>query len=309
MARVDSVLVARPRVPLFKMTNSRREALAALGFLAPNLVGFLALMLGPTVFSFTMGFMNWGGLGLPQWIGLQNYVRLVKDPLFIKAVSNTALYTLEFVPLVLIFSTALALLFNRRARGTSFVRMLCFVPIITDMISVSFAWTWIYHLRFGVLNYFLGLVGVPPQAWLGDVKWALFSLVVLSVWRWMGYYAVIILAGLQGVPDVLYEAAKIDGVSRWQSFMYITLPLISPTLFFVMTTAIMSSFQVFEQMWVMTKGGPMNSTISIAMFLYKQGFQFLKMGYASAVAWMLFFMIFGVTVVNWIARKRWVYEG
>ena len=209
----------------------------------------------------------------------------------------------------MIFATGLAVLFNRKTRGTSFVRVLCFIPIITDMISVSFAWTWIYHLRFGVLNYFLSFFGIPPQAWLGDIKWALFALVVLSVWRWMGYYAVIILAGLQGVPESLYEAAKIDGVNQWQSFAHITLPLISPTLFFVMTTAIMSSFQVFEQMWVMTKGGPLDSTISIAMFLYQQGFQFLKMGYASAVAWALFFMIFGVTVINWFVRKRWVYEG
>jgi multiple sugar transport system permease protein len=309
MAQVTALPAQRVRPARFRLTNAQRETLAALGFLAPNLLGFLLLMLGPTVFSFGMGFMKWGGLDLPKWIGLENYTRLLHDPIFLKAVHNTALYTLEFVPLVMIFATGLAVLFNRKTRGTAFVRVLCFIPIITDMISVSFAWTWIYHLRFGVLNYFLSFFGIPPQAWLGDIKWALFALVVLSVWRWMGYYAVIILAGLQGVPESLYEAAKIDGVTQWQSFAHITLPLISPTLFFVMTTAIMSSFQVFEQMWVMTKGGPLDSTISIAMFLYQQGFQFLKMGYASAVAWALFFIIFGVTVINWFVRKRWVYEG
>jgi multiple sugar transport system permease protein len=203
---------------------------------------------------------------------------------------------------------ALALLFNRKARGTSFVRLFFFLPFITDMVSISFVWMFIFHLRFGILNYTLEFLGLPGQAWLGDVKWALFSLVILSVWRWMGYYAVIILAGLQGVPASLYEAAAIDGANRWQSFYKITLPLISPAIFFVMTTAIISSFQVFEQMYVMTQGGPQDSTISIAMFLYQQGFLFLRMGYASAVAWVLFFIILLVTLFNWNVRKRWVYE-
>ena len=166
----------------------------------------------------------------------------------------------------------------------------------------------IYHLRFGILNFFLGMFDIPPQAWLGDTKWAMFSLVILSVWRWMGYYAIIILAGLQGVPQSLYEAATIDGANRWQSFFRITLPLISPAVFFVTTTAIISSFQVFEQMYVMTEGGPQDSTISIAMFLYQQGFLFLKMGYASSVAWVLFFLIFIITVVNWTSRRYWVFE-
>jgi multiple sugar transport system permease protein len=177
------------------------------------------------------------------------------------------------------------------------------------MVSVSLVWTWIYHFRFGVLNYLLGLVGIPPQAWLGDKNLALFSLVILSVWRWTGYYAIIILAGLQGVPNDLYEAARIDGANRWQSFTRITLPLISPAIFFVITIAMMSSFQVFEQMWVMTRGGPEDATISIAMFLYVEGFKFLNMGYASAVAWVLFLIIFTLTVLNWRLRGRWVHEG
>jgi multiple sugar transport system permease protein len=307
---VPKLTVTRQAKPqLLKLTNRQREILAAVGFLTPNLLAFLLLTLGPTVFSLVMGFTNWSGLSTPKWIGLGNYAKLIKDALFLKSVNNTLIYTAEFVPIVLVFSAALALLFNRKAPGTSVVRVLCFLPIMTDMISVSFSWMGIYHLRLGVLNYFLGLFGIPPQAWLGDIKWAMFSLVVLSVWRWMGYYAVIVLAALQGVPGALYEAAIIDGANRWQLFTRITLPLISPTIFFVMTTAIMSSFQVFEQMYVMTEGGPLDSTISIAMFLYQRGFLFLKMGYASAVAWMLFFMIFGATVINWNVRRRWVFEG
>jgi multiple sugar transport system permease protein len=292
----------------FKMTKSKREALAAIGFLAPNLLAFLLVTLGPTIFSFVVGFTTWNGLGLPRWTGLQNYMRLVNDPLFLKALRNTALYTVEFVPLVVVCSVGLALLFNRRTYGTSAVRLFFFLPFVTDMISISFVWMFIYHLRFGILNYFLGFLNIPPQAWLGDPRWAMFAIVILSVWRWMGYYAVIILAGLQGVPSALYEAATIDGANRWQSFSKITLPLISPAIFFVVVTAIISSFQVFEQMYIMTRGGPQDSTISIAMFLYQQGFLFLRMGYASAVAWVLFFLIFAVTVINWNVRKRWVFE-
>jgi len=212
------------------------------------------------------------------------------------------------VVLVGITSTALAVLLNRKALGTPIARFLWFLPIVTDMVSVSLVWTWLYHFRFGVFNQLLGLFGIPPHAWLGDKNLALISLVILSVWRWTGYYAIIILAGLQGVPRDLYEAATIDGANRWQSFARITLPLITPALFFVIVISMMSSFQVFEQMWVMTKGGPEDATISIAMFLYIEGFQFLNMGYASAVAWVLFLIIFVLTVMNWKARSRWVFE-
>ena len=294
--------------PSLRLRQSQREALVALAFLLPNLLLFLCITLGPTLFSFVVGFTSWNGLGIPRWNGLQNYARLATDTLFLKSLTNTALYTLQFVPLVIICSVGLAVLFNRKARGTSLVRLFFFLPFITDMVSISFVWMFIFHLRFGILNYALGLLGIPAQAWLGDTKWALFSLVILSVWRWMGYYAVIILAGLQGVPASLYEAAAIDGANRWQSFYKITLPLISPAIFFVMTTAIIASFQVFEQMYVMTEGGPQDSTISIAMFLYQQGFLFLRMGYASSVAWVLFFIILIVTLFNWNVRKRWVYE-
>lgn len=306
---MTDVAAVRPKSsPRRPMTNARRETWVALGFLAPNLIGFVLLSLGPIVFSLIISLTDWGGLKVPSFIGVDNYLRLLNDPIFLRAARNTLLFTAMFVPLALVSAVALALLFDRKVRGTSVVRLLCFMPIITDMISVSFIWTWIYHLRFGVLNYVLGLVGIPPQAWLGDARWALFSLVVLSVWRWAGYYAVIILAALQGVPTPLQEAARIDGAGSWQVFGRITLPLITPAIFFVVVNSIISSLQVFEQMFVMTKGGPSDSTISIAMFLYQQGFLFLRMGYASSVAWVMFIGIFAFTFINWLLRRRWVYE-
>jgi multiple sugar transport system permease protein len=285
------------------------ETLVALGFLAPGLIMFLVFTLGPAVFSFFVGFTSWDGLSDPIWIGLDNYIRLATDPLFLKSVWNTTAFTVMFVIIVAITSTALAILLNRRAFGTPVIRFLWVLPFVTDMISVSMVWTWLYQLRFGIINYLLGLVGIPAQSWLGDPRLAMFSLVILSVWRWTGYYAIIILAGLQNVPKDLYEAAVIDGATKWQATLRITLPMVSPTIFFVVVTAMMSSFQVFEQMWVMTKGGPNDATISVAMFLYIQGFQFLNMGYASAVAWVLFMIILVLTILNWKVRSRWVFEG
>lgn len=306
---MTDVVVNRTRLfPRGTLTISSREAWVALGFLAPNVLGFILLSLGPIIFSLIISMTDWGGLKVPSFVGMANYLRLLEDPVFLQAVRNTLQFTIMFVPLALVASVGLALLYNLKLRGTSFIRLLCFMPIITDMISVSFVFTWIYHLRFGVLNYVLGFFGIPPQAWLGDAYWAMFSLVVLSVWRWAGYYAVIIFAALQAVPVDVKDAARIDGGGDWQVFSRITLPLITPAIFFVVVNSIISSLQVFEQMFVMTQGGPSDSTISIAMFLYIQGFQFLKMGYASAVAWFMFAGIFTFTMVNWVLRRRWVYE-
>lgn len=311
MTTVNDTIAATARNtrPTLRLSMDAREAWVALAFLSPGLLMFLIFTLGPALFSIFASFTKWNGLDTPAWIGLQNYVDLALDPLFLKSLLNTALYTIMFVVLVVISSTTLAIMLNRRAFGTNFVRFLWFLPFVTDMVSVSMVWTWIYHFRFGSLNYVLGLVGIPPQAWLGNPQLALFALVLLSVWRWTGYYAIIILAGLQGVPRSLNEAALIDGASRWSILRTITLPLVSPSIFFVVITALMSSFQVFEQMWVMTKGGPEDATISVAMYLYVQGFQFLNMGYASAIAWVLCLIIFLITLFNWKIRSRWVFEG
>jgi multiple sugar transport system permease protein len=308
LAASTTSVVTRSRKRV-QLGSGAREALVALVFLAPGLLMFLLFTLGPAVFSFFAGFTKWNGLTAPVWVGVDNYVQLAQDRLFITSVLNTALFTALFVVMVLVTSIAVAMLLNSKARGKSVARFLWLLPFVTDMISVSMVWTWLYHFRFGVVNYVLGLIGIPAQAWLGDPKLAMLSLVILSVWRWTGYYAVILLAGLQSIPPELYDAAKIDGAGRSQILRSVTLPMLSPTIFFVVVVSVMTSFQVFEQMWVMTRGGPNDATISVAMFLYIQGFQFLNMGYASAVAWVLFFIIFVLTVLNWKIRNRWVFEG
>ncbi len=295
------------RRPWFRRPRNK-EALAALLFLAPNLIGFLVLTLGPGVFSLIMGFTNWSGISRARWVGAENYIELMADKVFLTALRNTLVYTVEFTPLVIGAALLFALLFNQRVWGVPVVRLLCFLPIVTDFISVAFIWSWIYHFRFGVLNWALELLNLPAQAWLGDVRWAMLALVVMSVWRWVGYYAIILLAGLQGIPSELKEAATIDGANGRQLFLRVTIPLLSPALFFVLIISISSSLAVFEQMYIMTQGGPRDTTISISMFLYQQGFRFFKMGYASAVAWILFLLTFMVTAFNWTIRRRWVYQ-
>lgn len=309
MNAATSLAVDATPVRQRRLNAGARETLAAAAFLAPAVVLFVVFTLGPAIFSLFAGFTRWNGLSAPVWVGLDNYVQLAQDRLFLVSVANTAFFTVLFVVLALVSSIAVALLLNSKARGVPVARFLWLLPFVTDMISVSMVWTWLYHFRFGAVNHLLGLVGIPPQAWLGDPRLAMTSLVVLSVWRWTGYYAIILLAGLQSIPQHLYDAARIDGATRWQTLRNVTLPMLSPTIFFVLVTAMMSSFQVFEQMWVMTRGGPNDATISVAMFLYIQGFQFLNMGYASAVAWVLFFIIFVLTAINWKVRRRWVFEG
>jgi len=244
-----------------------QEALIALLFLAPNLMGFLLLTLGPGVFSLIMGFTNWSGISPAQWVGADNYLDLLADQVFRTALRNTLVYTLEFTPLVIGAALLFALLFNQKVGIVPAVRLLCFLPIVTDFISVAFVWSWIYHFRFGVLNWVLNLLQLPAQAWLGDVRWAMTAIVVMSVWRWVGYYAIILLAGLQGIPRELNEAATIDGANSRQLFLRVTIPLLSPALFFVLIISLSSSLAVFEQMYIMTQGGPRDTTISISMFL------------------------------------------
>ena len=305
---VQAAPISTSPSPGFFRSPRHKEALIALLFLAPNLMGFLLLTLGPGVFSLIMGFTNWSGISPAKWVGVDNYADLLLDNVFQTALRNTLVYTLEFTPLVVGASLMFALLFNQKVGIVPVVRLLCFLPIVTDFISVAFVWSWIYNFRFGVLNWALGLVNLPAQAWLGDVRWAMFAIVVMSVWRWVGYYAIILLAGLQGIPSELNEAATIDGANKRQLFWRVTIPLLSPALFFVLIISISSSLAVFEQMYIMTQGGPRDTTIIISMFLYQQGFRFFRMGYASAVAWVLFLLTFAVTAFNWTIRRRWVYQ-
>lgn len=287
----------------------RHERRAAWLFLLPNLIGFVVFTSGPVLFSLFLGFMEWQILRPMRFAGLDNYYRLIfEDTLFHKVLWNTAVYTFTAVPLGILCSLGLALALNQGLRGQTVYRTMFFMPVVSSMVAVALLWRWLYNPEFGLINYLLTGIGVsnPPQ-WLSDEGWAMPSIIIMSVWKGMGYNMVIFLAGLQGIPQHLYEAAQVDGANRWTRFRHITIPMLSPTTFFVVVIALIHSFQVFEQALVMTEGGPADATHTLVLFIYRNAFQFFKMGYAAAAAWVLFLIVFLLTMIQVRFQKEWVH--
>lgn len=287
----------------------RTDAGVALLFLLPNLVGFAIFTARAVLEAFRLSFYRADLLTPEVWIGLDNYhYLLTRDELFQKVLLNTAVYTLGSVPLSIIAGLLLALLVNTGLRGITVYRTAFFMPVVSSVVAVSLLWQWLYNSDFGLINEILRALGVrQPPLWLSDPRWAMPALIIMSVWRQAGYNMVLFLAGLQGIPQHLYEAAQIDGATRWSRFWSITLPLLSPTTFFVLVISIIGSFQVFDQALILTNGGPANATNTVVMYIYQQGFQFFRMGYASAIAWILFIIIFGATLLQWYYQRRWVH--
>jgi multiple sugar transport system permease protein len=279
-------------------------------FIAPVVFGILAFQFFPIVVSMYASLTQWDGMNPPQFTGLNNYVTLfTSDPFFRLTLRNTILFTIGNIPFTIGLALCLALLCSRKMRGIALFRTAYFIPYITSVVSISLVWYWIYQPQGGVLNGLLSLVGIHGPAWLSDVQWALPAVILVSVWQSVGYPMVILLAGLQGVPETLHEAAKLDGASSWKRFWHVTFPLLTPTLFFLTITQFITSFQVFGIVLVMTRGGPANATNVYIYYLYQNAFSFGKMGYASAMAWILFVIIVIVTMIQWKLQKRWVFYG
>lgn len=281
----------------------------------PYIAGLLLFALGPILFSWIIGFYSWDSLTPPQFVGLGNWRRLFGDPLFWKALGNTIYFVIGTVPIGVVLSLMLALLVNQPLRGISFFRTLYFTPVVTSTVAVALVWSWFYDPNYGVLNYAIArgfvLVGLnPPSAipWLADPATAMPAIMLMSIWKGLGYNMVILLAALQGVPRHLYEAAEIDGAGPFKRFVHITIPGISPVLFFVVTVGVIAAFQVFDQVYIMAREGrPANSTLTIVYYLYRHAFTNLELGYASTVGSALFLIIFGVTLVQLWARRHWVH--
>jgi multiple sugar transport system permease protein len=304
---------ATRRKGLFSSQNRRRETIAALGFLAPNLIGFLLFMAGPLLTSLGVALVEWNLLTPPKWLGVQNFVQLVQDEDFWHSLRATLYYMAGSVPLGIVSALALAMALNQKIRGITIYRTIYFIPVVSSMIAVALMWRWIYNPTAGILNYMLNetfeLLRLPISApdWLQSRVWAMPAIIFMSVWKGLGYNMVLFLAGLQGIPTHLYEAAEIDGASAWRKFWHITLPLLTPTTFFIVIIAVIGSFQIFEQAYIMTQGGPARSTVTTVYYIYENGFQWYKMGYASAVAWVLFALILAVTLLQWRYQERWVF--
>jgi multiple sugar transport system permease protein len=284
-----------------------REALWGYIFVAPWIVGFLIFTLGPVVASFGLSFMDYELISAPTWRGLRNYTELIgQDRLFGLSLYNTVYYTLFSVPLGIIVAFLLALLLNVQLRGMNIYRTVFYLPAVTSGVAVSLLWIWLFNPQFGLINYLLRSIGLPAPGWLVDPAWSKPAFILMSVWG-VGGTVVIFLAGLQGVPRQLYEAAEIDGANTLQRFRHVTVPMMTPVIFFNMIVGIIGSFQVFTSAYVMTQGGPRESTLFYVLYLFRQGFRLLRMGYAAAMAWILFIIIIVLTLIQLRLSKRWVY--
>jgi len=274
--------------------------------LAPSLLVIAFFVVFPIIFSLYLSFHEWAILTPDKpFVGLDNFERMFSTPEFWQALKNTFLYTVGVVPFGAAASLALALLLNRTILGSGFFRTAFFLPVITSTIAIAVVWLWVYDDNIGLLNLILRGLGFQPVRWLTSSKTALLSMIIMNVWRNAGYHMVIFLAGLQSIPESLYEAATIDGVNTFQRFRYITWPLLVPTTVFVLITNTIFTFQVFGPIYVMTGGGPARSTSVIVYYLYQRAFEFQEMGYASAVAWSIFIILIGLTLFQlWLSRNK-----
>jgi len=249
-----------------------------------------------------------GALALAaQFVGLDNFVQLASDDRFLKALRNTAFYTVVSVPLGMLISLFLALALNQTIRGIAWIRTAYFLPVVTSTIAVALVWQWIYSPDAGLLNQFIGLFGIPAQKWLSNPTLAMPSIVAMSVWQGLGTSIIIFLAGLQAIPTELLDAASVDGAGRWARFRNIVLPLLTPSIFFTGVLSLIDSFQVFDQIFVLSRPRPTDATITVVYFIYENGFKFFKMGYATAASWILFVIVAVFTAIYFRSQNRWVH--
>lgn len=282
--------------------------LEAYGFLLPQILGLLIFSAGAIAASFVISFMNWQLVVPPTWIGFANYIELFNSPKFWQVLKNTVLYTIGNVPPSVILPLLVAILVNQKIKGVIVFRTIYFLPVVTSGVAIALVWGWMYNPSFGVINYILQEVfGITGPRWLADPNWALPSLVVIGVWNSLGYHMVIYLAGLQGIPPELSEAVRIDGGGSLHIFRHITLPLITPTMFFILILSIIGSFQIWTITYMLTQGGPADATLTLSYYIFQQGFQWFHMGYAAALAYVLFAVVFLVTMIQLKLQSQWVF--
>lgn len=287
-----------------------RPSGAAWWFAAPALLVIGVFFFVPVLAGLAMSLTDFDIYALAdlrnlRLVGVQNYTRLLATPLFWQALGNTLYFVVVGVPLSIAVSFGAALLLHSRlARFPGFYRTALFAPVVTTLVAVAVIWRYLFNTRYGLLNYALGGLGIQPIDWLGDPHWAMPAIIVFAVWKNFGYNMIILLAGLQGIPEELYEAARIDGASMWRQVRYITLPVLAPILLMVSILTIAGYFQLFAEPYVMTQGGPLQSTVSVLYFMYEEGFKWWNLGSASAVAFVLFVLIFGVTALQLRLGRR-----
>lgn len=278
-------------------------------FLAPAVGAIFIFFFIPVIAAFIISFTDFdiytlGNLSTLRFIGFDNYAKLLSDELFWTALQNTFYFVVVAGPLSITVSLSAALLLNSKlTKFKSLFRLAYFLPVVTTLVAVAIVWRFIYHPNFGILNFFLGIFGINPIDWLGDPFWAMPSIIILAVWKNFGYNMIIFIAGLQNIPDELYEAADIEGANAFQKFRHITLPMLAPTTIFVSIITMIGYFQLFAEPYVMTQGGPLNKTLSIVQYMYQEGFRWWNMGYSASIAFVLFIIIFIGTLIQFRIQK------
>jgi len=284
----------------------QKESFWAVIFILPAFLGTLIFIIFPILISFGLSFAEWNLINKPQLAGFDNYIKLFSDPVFYQVLWNTFYYALITTFFSIILPLMLAVALNSKLKGSGFFKTAYFIPFVTPMIVIGIVWAWIFDPNYGILNWLLG-VGDNIK-WLYDKNFAMPALIIVSVWKNIGYNMVIFLAGLQAIPESLNEASEIDGANGIKRFFLVTLPLLSPTIFFVSIITTISSFQVFDLIYLMTQGGPENSTTVMVYWLFKEAFEYFNIGKASAIAYILFAIVLGLTYIQWVTRKKWVFN-
>lgn len=292
-----------------KQARHRRiqNNLVAYSFIAPNFIGFAVFTLGPILFAFALTFMKWNGSGAITFAGLANIKKLFADSIFLESLKNTIIYCLGTVPLTMAFALLLAIVLNKKIFARNFFRTVTFFPYVASLVAVAVVWNMLFNPAKGPVNMLLNLAGISEEhlpGWAADRRWAMFTVILFSTWKNMGYYMIIYLAGLQGISPSLYEAADLDGASRWQQFRYITIPQLSSTTFFVVMMLTIDCFKVYDQIYMITQGGPGTSTLVLVYHIYNTAFISWDLGYASAIAMVLFLLVLSVTVFQFRMEKK-----
>jgi len=280
------------------MTLKKKNAISGYMFIAPALISLLVFMIYPVIASFVISGFDWGIINTPTFLGFDNYRTLFADEVFIQSLKNTFKWVILYVPVSILVSLIIALAMDMPLRGIGFFRTMFYLPVMTPMVVTALLFVWIYNTEFGVLNYLLSFLDIPAIGWISDKRISLISIALMSVWKHSGYNMLILLSALQGIPDSLYEAAAIDGVTPWRKLIDIKLPLIMPSMYFVILTSVINAFQIFTEVYIMTEGGPGYSTHTVSYYLYANAFEYGKMGYACAMAVVMFFIILTVTLIQ-----------
>ena len=306
--RVNQVSVASWRVQLVKKPLLSQIGWAAV-FLAPNFILVMLFTFIPALGGLALSTAEWDVFSAPKYVAAENYVDLVDDDDFWIALRNTIVYTFTTVPVGIALSLVLAIVLNEKLPGTLIFRTIFFIPVIMSGVLVSHTWQWLFNADYGPVNYFLWQIGIEGPRWLNDPRWSLAAVVIVTIWKSLGFNMIILLAALQDVPRTFYDAAKIDGAGSWAEFRHVTLPMIAAPMFFAVVISLINSFQVFDIVYLMTNGGgPGRSSLVMVQYIYEIAFEYFEMGYASAIATVFFAIILFFTAVQWYSRRRWVYS-